>query len=337
VLGLDETTFRAVVDGAVATVPAIVEITDAVHAAGYDNLLLVGSGGSYGVMLAYESMAHERSTMPVRAAIAAELVLLGDPTVGERTVAVFSSLSGTTQETVTAAEWCRDRGATVIGLTGFAGTPLAEASAHVLVNEADNSTAAESCNIQIMLLVTRLLALRGEFDGWDDLAAQAKTLPDVLLDVHRGTEPAAQRFAERHKDTGYHFLVGAGNLWGQVYNYSMCVLEEMQWLHTTRVHGAEFFHGSLELIERDTSLLLLFGEDRSRPLMDRVLRFAEKYSDEVTVLDTRTYALQGIDERFRELLSPTVMGAACNRLSVHLERVRDHSLDLRRYYRTVEY
>lgn len=336
-LALDETIYRNVVQGAVDTIPEIVRITDEVHAAGYDNLLLVGSGGSYGVMLAYESMAHERSTMPVRAAIAAELVLLGDPTIGERTVAVFSSLSGTTAETVAAAQWCQERGVTTIGLTGFADTPLAEASTHLLVNEADNSTAAESCNIQILLVVTRLLALRGEFDGWDELAAEAKVLPDALIEVNRIMEPIAADFAERHKDTDYHFLVGAGNLWGQVYNYSMCVLEEMQWLHTTRVHAAEFFHGSLELIERDTSLLLLFGEDRSRPLMDRVLRFAEKYNDDVTVLDTRTFPLEGISERFRDVLAPTAMGAACTRLSVHLEKVRNHSLDLRRYYRTVEY
>jgi fructoselysine-6-phosphate deglycase len=336
-LGLDEATYRHVVAGAVGLADQIAAIADAVHREGYDNLFLVGSGGSYGVMLAYESMVQQRSTLPTRAAIAAELVLLGSPVLGERSVAIFSSLSGTTQETVAAAEYCRERGVTTIGLTGEPGTPLGAASDHELINAADNSTAAESINIQLTLLITRLLALRGEFDGWDRLASELEVLPEALVDVNALTDGKAAAFATRHKDTGYHFLVGAGNLWGQAYNYSMCVLEEMQWLHTTRVHAAEFFHGSLELIEPDTSLILLFGEDASRPLMDRVQRFADRYTSEVTVFDTRDYPLEGISAEFRDVLSPTVMGAACTRISVHLEAVRNHSLELRRYYRVVEY
>ncbi|CAM5644093.1 hypothetical protein SGLAM104S_10161 [Streptomyces glaucescens] len=86
-------------------------------------------------------------------------------------------------------------------------------------------------------------------------------LPGILLDVARQAEPTAAAFAEAHKDTDYHFLVGGGNLWGFTYLYSMCILEEMQWLRTTRVHSAEFFHGSLELLEEDTSVLVFQGED----------------------------------------------------------------------------
>ncbi|WP_432515139.1 SIS domain-containing protein [Kineococcus sp. SYSU DK001] len=336
-LGIDPTTYRPVVQGAVDLAPQIAQITAAVQDAGYDNLWLIGSGGSYGTMLPWELLVQQRSTLPVRAAIGAELQLVGSPLLGSRSVAVFSSLSGTTSETVAAARYCRERGVTVIGLTGEAGTPLAELSDHVLVNAADNATAAESINLQLLLLVTGLLARRGEFDDWDRLAAELQAMPDLLLAVNADEDARAAEFAESHRDTTYHMLVGAGNLWGQTYNYSMCVLEEMQWLTTTRVHGAEFFHGSLELIEPDTSLILLFGEDRTRPLMDRVLKFADQYCKDVTVLDTASHELPGISPEFRELLSPIVSGVMCTRQSKHLERVREHSLDLRRYYRVVEY
>ena len=115
----------------------------------------------------------------------------------------------------------------------------------------------------------------------------------------------ASAFAEAHAETDYHFLVGGGNLWGFTYLYSMCILEEMQWLRTTRVHSAEFFHGSLELLEQDTSVIVFQGED--------------------------------ISPEFRGLLAPLVLDTVLGRVSKHLERVRDHSLDLRRYYRVVEY
>src|SRR5438270_11777214 len=106
----------------------------------------------------------------------------------------------------------------------------------------------------------------------------------------------------------------------------MCVLEECQWLRTTRVNAAEFFHGSLELVEKATTVVVFVTEDESRPLTDRVISFARRYSDDVNVFDTKDYALPGIDKEFRGLLSPLVMDAVSGRLNKHLEKERDHDL-----------
>ena len=147
----------------------------------------------------------------------------------------------------------------------------------------------------------------------------------------------ARRLSSVVPDTDYHFLVGGGNLWGFTYLYSMCILEEMQWLRTTRVHSAEFFHGSLELLEEDTSVIVFQGEDETRALTDRVERFVKQVSKDVTVFDTKDYPLEGISPEFRGLVAPIVLDTVMGRVSKHLERVRNHSLDLRRYYRVVEY
>ena len=208
---------------------------------------------------------------------------------------------------------------------------------HVLVNPADDETASESYDIQLTLLIAAILDRRGELEGYDRLAAAMDRAEEILLAVQRQADPVAAAFAERHAATEYHMLVGAGNLWGFTYNYSMCILEEMQWLHTTRVHGAEFFHGSLELVEKDTSMILFTGEDESRPIMERVRRFAETYSEQVTVFDTADYPLEGVDADLRGLFAPLVMDSVTIRLSKHLEKVRNHPLDTRRYYRVVEY
>lgn len=334
----DAPSYRSVIEGAVGLRSEIERIAREVNEADLRNLFLIGSGGSYGAMLPFERLVQNTSVLPVRAAIAAELVLTNPPALGTGSVAVFSSLSGTTSETVAAAQYCADRGVTTIALTGDAETPLARVADHVLVNAATNDNAAESIESQLLLLVASILHVRGEFPDYDELASQmVSALPQALVDVALDADDKAQEFARKHNETNYHFLVGSGDLWGFTYNYSMCVLEEMQWLHTTRVHGAEFFHGSLELIEKDTSLLLFFGEDETRPLMERVRAFATEYSDNVTVFDTADYKLNGIDDRFRGLLGPVIMGAAVFRLSVHLEAERNHSLDLRRYYRTVKY
>ncbi|TAM67572.1 MAG: SIS domain-containing protein [Microbacteriaceae bacterium] len=298
---------------------------------GVKNVYFIGSGGSYADLLPYEYLMRSRSTLPARSAIGPEFALVPDATFGEGSLAIFGSATGTTDDVNRVIEFAKEHGAYTVGFTGEADSPFAKALDHVFLSS------AHSYDVQMLLLLGKLLSERGEFDDYDTFADQLALLPGLLVDVAKDAEPAAEAFANKHKDTDYHFLVGSGNVWGYTYLYSMCVLEECQWLHTTRVHAAEFFHGSLELVEKDTSVVLFVGEDETRSLMDRVKKFATKYSDDVSVFDTADYALPGIDDRYRALLSPLVIGTVAARISKHLEKVRDHDLTLRRYYRVVEY
>ncbi|MEU4570867.1 SIS domain-containing protein [Nonomuraea sp. NPDC023979] len=332
-LKFDEPEFVKQAASAVALRPKIEELVDRLVDEGFDNLLLVGAGGTYAQMWPYEHLARRTSTLDVRSAIAAELVVTGDARLGERTVAVFTSVTGTTDDVVRAIEFCRAKGARTIGFTGYADSPVAQQVDEALISEPKTWP----FDFQMLLFMGRLLERRGEFDGYAKLAGELADIPRVLVEVARQAEPVAAAFAEAHRDTDYHFLIGGGNLWGFTYLYSMCILEEMQWLRTTRVHSAEFFHGSLELLEAGTSVLIFQGEDESRPLTDRAIAFARRVSQDVTVFDTRDYPLDGISPEFRGLLGPLVLDTVLSRVSKHLERVRDHSLDLRRYYRVMDY
>ncbi|WIB77939.1 SIS domain-containing protein [Curtobacterium sp. MCPF17_002] len=297
------------------------------------NLYLVGAGGTYAAMLPYEVLMRSRSTFPTTAAIGKELMLLDDPNFGEGSVALFASVSGTTEDVIEAIEYAKSRGVLTVGFTGVADSPFAAALDVPLIA----APKGWPYDVQLLVFTLKFLSERGEFDGYDQFVADLQKLPDALVAAAEQAESTAEAFADEHRDTDYYFLVGGGNLWGLTYLYSMCVLEEMQWLRTTRVHSAEFFHGSLELIERDTAVLVFAGEDSTRPLTDRVIRFAEQYSDDVTVLDSKDYALGGIGQESRAFFAPLVLDVVSDRFSKHLERARDHSLDLRRYYRVVEY
>ncbi|WP_182879666.1 SIS domain-containing protein [Microbispora sp. H10949] len=332
-LGFNEPEFLSQMASAVALRPQIEELVDRLVDEGFDNLYLVGAGGTYAQMWPYERLARQRSTFDVRAVIAAELIAAGEAALGERSVAVFTSASGTTDDTVRAIDYCKARGVHTVGITGYPDSPVARNVDTVLLTEPK----AWPFDPQMLVFMTRLLSRRGEFEGYEKLAAELDRLPQILLEVAKQAEPVAEKFADDHKDTGYYFLVGGGNLWAYTYLYSMCVLEEMQWLRTTRVHSAEFFHGSLELLEADTSVIVFQGEDEGRGLTERAANFARRISKDVTVFDTKDYPLDGISPEFRGLLGPLVHDVATGRVSKHLERVRDHSLELRRYYRVMDY
>ena len=332
-LGFNEEEFLEQSTSTVALRPQIEQLVRSIQARGYENIYFIGAGGTYANVLPYERFFQTRSTFPARAVIGKEFMLSTDLSFGAKSVAIFASVSGTTEDILESIEFARDKGALTVGFTGYPESPFASAVDEVFVS----APKAWPFDVQLLLFSAAFLEQRGEFAGYDRLVRDLEALPTALLAVTEQADPVGQAFARAHAETDYHFLVGTGNLWGFTYLYSMCVLEEMQWLRTTRVHGAEFFHGSLELIEKDTSLLLFIGEDETRPLMDRVVSFAETYSDDVTLIDTRDYALPGVSDEFRGLLSPLVADAIVDRFSKHLAEARDHSLDLRRYYRVVAY
>ncbi|GAB3559224.1 SIS domain-containing protein [Spelaeicoccus albus] len=317
----------------VALRPQIEEIAALIHEGPYKNLYFVGAGGTYAAALPFERLFQTRSSFPARAVIGKEFILAPDPDFGADSVAVFGSESGTTPDILECIDFAKSKGALTIGVTGRAENPFAKAVDRVLLTE----PGAWPIDVPYLTLSANLLHRRGEFDSYERLSTDLDALPEALTAVARAADPIGQAFAEKHTETDYHFLTGTGYLWGFTYLYSMCILEEMQWLKTTRVHGAEFFHGSLELLEKDTSVLLFLGEDETRPLMDRVENFVTSYSDDVTVIDTAGYDLPGVSRENRALLAPMIASAVMDRFSHHLAKVRDHSLDLRRYYRVVSY
>ena len=120
--------------------------------------------------------------------------------------------------------------------------------------------------------------------------------------------------------------------------FTMCILEEMQWKRTKAVSSPEFFHGTLELVDEDTQVFLVKGVDKCRPLDERVEKFLKQYADKRVVIDLADYKLDGVDDKFADIVSPMVTETILTgRLAPHIEHHTGHSLAFRRYYRQFDY
>ncbi|WP_391203064.1 SIS domain-containing protein [Psychrobacillus sp. L4] len=314
----------------------IEKVVDEISAKGFKNIFLIGAGGTIAMMYPFEYIFKSNSTLKVHAEIASELIVMNNRHLTKDSVCIFASVSGTTAETVAAAEYCKDKGATTIGLVAELGTPLAKTVDHC-ISTGHEKYSFDTFFIHLQILSFRFIHNHGEFPQYQQFIKELALLPKGILKAVKAFDSRAEQFAIKHKDTKYHMLVGAGNLWGNTYSYAMCILEEMQWIKTKSIHAAEFFHGTLELVLEDTSMILFQGEDETRPLVERVERFAKKITKELFIIDTKEYALEGISEEFRKHFAVNLNWSLTGRLSVHLERVRNHPLELRRYYRKVAY
>lgn len=336
-LNFDPEEYLGVQSGAVAAgVEAASVVADQI-AGGAENIFFAGSGGVSFLMLPAARLLQTGSTFPTFVEMGAELVERGNVNLGKNSIALFPSVSGTTKEALAAMEYVKNHGALAVALTGKDVSPLGDLADVNITNYCADPTSSENYYLQSLLIALAIQNARGEIDDYDEVVEQLKEVPKILVSVKEQFEERAEALANEIKDDTYHIWTGAGGSWYEAWYYAMCILEEMQWIPTRPVHASDFFHGTLELVEADTSIFILKGEDRERPLTDRVESFSTTITSKVRVLDAADFEMPGISSRVRALISPAVHASALQRLSAHLEVVRDHPLTTRRYYRRVEY
>ena len=333
----NEARYQKVINDALALLPEVEAAADQISQQGYSNVFFIGCGGTYAHTLPLKYFLDTNTNIESHCVIAAEFMQMGHQKFGKDSICIFSTRTGNTKEIVAAEQYCREHGARVFLYVCHPNTPAWEYADYIVSSFAEDDHLAEAIYLVNIPFVARLAYNAGSFEGYDAFVAGLKEIGPYLVKGKMLYEDRCSAFAKKHKDTDYHMVIGSGYLWGEAYDYAMCILEEMQWIKTKSIHAAEFFHGTLELVEKDTSLILFYGEDSTRSLMDRVKNFAVKVSDEITIFDTADVELPFTDKLFRELVSPMVVYAITERLSCHLERERNHPLTTRRYYRQMEY
>ena len=307
-------------------------IADSICDAGFDLLLFTSSGGSQAMLDPFAFYVRHASRLPVENVLAADLMLGGCNRIGPKTVAFLTSKSGDTAESVQAARWLKDRGVRLVSVVGKADSALEALSDDTVVYGEGRPQ-----ELVFYLLIGRILYRSGCFAEYPRFADELKGLAYALAQVRKQADAKCRQYALDYCREPYNIWVGSGDLWPTAYSYSMCVLEESQWIRTKSVSSPEFFHGTLELLEDDVCMTLLLTEGPTRVLDERVKEFAVRHTKKLTCFDTADYDLPGISPEFRRWLSPVVMAAVLQRVSKNLEQITGHSLDIRRYYRKETY
>lgn len=330
-LNFDEAKVRQDHQNGVDMIPEVEKVVDQICDEGYDNIFLFGIGGT--LLYAGQIMHTAKQlgcSLPLYLENATDFLYEGNKKFTKNSVVVIASLSGNTIEVEAAIDKAHEVGARVIGYVEVPESPLAKKVDHLV-------TTVGGEYYWWYTVVLRFMKNAGEFDAYDKLTSQMKNLPDAVVQIYKDADEEMKNYAEKYCDEPITYLVGSGNLEDWAVCYGMCIMEEMQWMRTRPISAANFFHGTLEVIERDIPVILIKGEDKTRPEMDRVEKFVNRVSAKVTVFDTKKFALPGIDEELRGVLSPIVMRSAFMRLNVHLEHCRRHPIDIRRYYKALKY
>lgn len=244
--------------------------------------------------------------------------------LGRNTLVIGVSDSGRTQEVCDSLALARRRGAMTVAVTKTAENPLADAAEFLVDYHAD-------CIWEVHLLIAYCLALRAMqeagVEGLEPIMEDMQRLPEVLARLVNDVEEDMKALGERASKWDLIYTVSAGNLLPLGYKEGVITMLEFTWTHGCSLNASEFRHGPLEVVEEDVPYVFLMGNDASRPVTERSLRFVERHSKNVVVFDVRDF-----EGGLHPALDPMVLFVPLEFFYYYLSVYKDHNPDGRRYY-----
>lgn len=303
------------------------------------NVFLVACGGSFAQMHAPKfAMDREASSLVADAYNSAEFVLRDPPRLGARSVVILCSSSGNTPETVAAARFARDRGAYTIGLTTKPDSPLAESVDVAIGYESKPTVGSADAPMGILLrLVFGLLRDREGNGKYPALLQSLAAVPAVVAKAQADREADIKAWAGANKREPVIYTMASGVNYGIAYSFAICILQEMQWIHSQGIHAGEYFHGPFEITDEVVPFILLQSAGASRKVDERALSFTRKFTDRILLLDAQSFNLAAFDPAVAEYLEPLIFQPVLRMYAIRLAEERGHPLTVRRYMWKMEY
>ncbi|MCB9993519.1 MAG: SIS domain-containing protein [Hyphomicrobiaceae bacterium] len=302
-------------------------------------IYLVACGGSLAQMhLPKYAIDRNSSTITAEVFSSAEFIARDPVRLGSSSVVILCSSSGNTPETVAAAAFAREKGAYTIGLTTEPESQLAKTADYAvpyvsapLIGDQDAPSAV------ILRIAFGIVNHREKSPKAAALLAALAKVEGISAAAQKAHSEDAKRWGEANKRESIIYTMASGSNWGVAYSFSICILQEMQWIHSQAIHTGEYFHGPFEITDFDTPIILLLGLGPSRQMDERARRFAEAHSKNVLVLDACKFDLEGVDPEVAEYIVPLVFQPLMRIYAVELSERRGHPLTVRRYMWKMEY
>lgn len=259
--------------------------------------------------------------------------------VGGNSVVITASLGGTTPETVNATSKAKELGARVISLTNEEGSPITKDANFVVVHGFAESYAAKLEKMTYALKIAVEIVNQTEgYENYEQIQQGFIKLPSLVKKAVNQVSVQAKEFAEKYKDASQIYVLGSGATRDVAYATSLCLFLEMQWINSASIHSGEFFHGGLEITDKDVPFLLFMNEGKTREMDARALTFLQRFDAKVTVLDSKDFGLSSeVDPSVCDYFNPMLLTAVMRVHAEKLAELRGHALTKRRYMWKLEY
>lgn len=302
------------------------------------NIFFVACGGSLAALSIGDYFIDREISVPSKAYTSNEFIHSNPKSLGKNSIVILRSHSGTTPETVEAAKFARGKGAVTIAISMDTESPLCQAAEYTVhYNYKDGSDVIDGDTGVFYTLVFSILNVLDPNEKYERVLKQLNNLEKLFESNRKSTYDRAFKFGEENKREKIIYTMGSGAYYHEAYSFTSCLLMEMLWINSNAIHTGEYFHGPFEITDFDVPFLIIKGEGPTRPLDERAIEFAEKFSDKVEVVDITLLDYSGIDEDLKEYFGPALAGVVLRQYADGLAEHTGHPLSVRRYMWKMDY
>ncbi|MDD3138981.1 MAG: SIS domain-containing protein [Lachnospiraceae bacterium] len=305
-----------------------------------NDVFLTACGGSLvDLYPGYYFINTESETMHTYWLNAKELVVSPSKFLKKGALVILCSHGGNTAETVAAAKFAKERGASIITMTHNPESISAQDDMNPIVyNWSDDTNEKERPQGLVMRILNELLkAQEPNYKKYEAVREGLEKADGIVRAAVKKVQNRTWLFAEAYSEEPFLYVMGSGASYSQAYGFSICSLQEMQWMDCCYIHTGEYFHGPFECTDKDHLYILLMGTGNARVMDERALKFLEENAEKYEIIDAKELGIEAIDESVSEYFCPMLFYAMSVAYRTGLQNKRQHPLDMRRYMGVVEY
>lgn len=306
--------------------------------ANINHVYFTACGGSMAFMQPAEYIINRECDIPATILPAREFTSLNPHALNEHSIIVTCSHSGSTPETNEATKFAKQKGALTIGIAFTTDSALEKNADYTLHYSWGKGTDASDLNTGVLygFIFSFLKAITGDQKFAKGIAALS-SLEKMAARTREQFGDTAKKWTSELKREKLIYAVGSGINAGETYSFSACWLQEMQWINSSYINSAEYFHGPFEITDFDVPFIICEGMGVTRQMDRRVVDFAKKHSDKVYVIDNAEFDMHEVDDNFKEYYSQILSGVVFRMLAEGFSYERGHSLEARRYMWHLDY
>ena len=268
-----------------------------------DKIYLVGCGSSISTCYSVRDALRMSTTMNIEVFSGYEFSYNKYLVKGENSIAIFTSQSGETADTLAALRKANDYGIYTVSISNEPDSSMVKEAKTAIVTRGDRETAILGTKTYITQLAClyEILFKRSDYENKDVLLSQLHEMPDLIEDLLISCEEDNKKLAEEFKDEEIFYCLGSGPNFGLSYKLAMTMFMEGAIKHACPLYAAEFRHGLIERVEKEVPIVFLYSDFDSDEITQKAIDFSE--NQELKIINYKLSDYADVDK----LLSPFVL------------------------------
>ncbi len=269
-----------------------------------DKVYLIGCGSSISTCYSVRDAIRMSSTnINIEVYTGYEFYYNKKLTENENSIAIFTSQSGETADTLASLRRANEFGIHTVSISNEPDSSMIKESKTPIVTRCETETAILGTKTYITQLAClyQILFKASNYENKDELLNQLNDMPDTLEELLKSTEYDNKLYAQDFKNEDIFYCLGSGPNFGLAYKLAMTMFMEGAIKHACPEYSAEFRHGLIERAEKGVPIVFLTSDLESDEITQKAIDFCENLEVKSIIYKLNDYA--DVDK----LLSPFIL------------------------------